>query len=519
MQIRHQVQPAGLAWSEVYFAAMPDIGDPEVRRKAFGAFCIDAEFVLKERLSIASKTGRTASKGDGAQSMGSGFNIAQLLGQRDPVQIADAARAVSTATIGATVASYLAKTGDSQDYVTSFIFQAVIVLALREGLTSVAVQAAACLAKSSSEADYLLYMATLPAVKALFASGACAAGDGGVDEASVAAYLNAIQCRPQFAHPASRTSPFMVDSIVEFTQRLGGTPLAGRKLLSLPILDTPERAYAMITSPGEMEQLWRAARELVPTTQRWPLITTCWNGGLSVQDAIMNEDFFSRFSFNEAPNVDDVSPRALLAAADAINPVHFVGRMLKQRNTLRARFEDFDELVTGELDDTLGRCGSAPSREEVSQAVLDGRPITTAYQLDRWLFNWEQAHGGSGDPDMARQAWYEPDPVILLFLPTPHCWDALAYLNWFGTSDFGSENYIALGRAWEKKFGAELFAHFGTMLECFVTRPPETHQDAWDLAQQHDLAASCTLPPAGIALRHYATGLMDCDRWFLHERP
>jgi hypothetical protein len=57
------------------------------------------------------------------------------------------------------------------------------------------------------------------------------------------------------------------------------------------------------------------------------------------------------------------------------------------------------------------------------------------------------------------------------------------------------------------------------MLECFVSRPPVDVQEAWELAQQHDLAASSTLALSGTALRHYATGLLNFDRWFLHERP
>lgn len=54
----------------------------------------------------------------------------------------------------------------------------------------------------------------------------------------------------------------------------------------------------------------------------------------------------------------------------------------------------------------------------------------------------------------------------------------MAYLRWYGTSDYGAEHYIALGRSWERRFGAELVAHYGTMLQRLVSRPPETIQDA-----------------------------------------
>jgi hypothetical protein len=526
MPWRHQLRPAGFDWTEATLQSLADIEDPGARKTAFSLFCIDAEFVLKERLAAQSGHGSSTitlaslmkSLEAGIEPDIGGLNMMQLLSQA-PSQIADPARGIATATIGAATIHFLRKTNTPANDITSFIFQAVSLLCLKDGLTSAATEAASCLAGSESGHPYLIGMATLKPIRELLASGACAASVG-VDDATIAACLQVVRRRPQFATPGSNPSPFMTDSIAAFTKLLGGTPLAGRKLFELPVLDTPEKAYAMEASLGDMEDLWRIARALVPQTGRWPVITTCWSGGnLPVSKAIFEEDFFSRYGFEEAPNVDDVSPRALLGAVDRIDPDAFIARMEEERDDQLAAYGDFDGQIDDALEDTLRRTGTAPSRQDVKEATIDGRAIETAYQLDRWLLDWEQGHGGSGDPKMARQAWFEPDPVLLLFLPTPHSWDALAYLNWFGTSDFGSEYYIALGRAWEQKFGAELFAHFGTMLECFVSRPPASIQEAWELAQQHDLASSCTLALPGITLRHYATGLMEGDRWFLHERP
>ncbi len=103
--------------------------------------------------------------------------------------------------------------------------------------------------------------------------------------------------------------------------------------------------------------------------------------------------------------------------------------------------------------------------------------------------------------------------------PTPNGWDALAYLHWYAAVGRPAEAYVALGRLWERRFGAELVAHWGTMLQCYVDRPPRSLGDAWDLARMHDLVAPSTLALPGIRLRHYAPSLVGCDRWFLHERP
>jgi hypothetical protein len=523
MPIRHQGGPAGLDWTEANLASLADVPDPTARAKAFSDFCVDAEFVLKGRLAADSQLGSglhalniLMKPFDQGASAAVDLDLTQLMTQLAAIQVAEPARLMPTIAIGATAAKYLRQTNTPGNFMTSFIFQAVTVLCLRDGLTDGAADAAGWLAGSDGRLD-LITMATVRPVRELLAGGACASS-AGIDDAAVAAYLSAMRRRPQFSKPGIAASPFMIDSVQSFAQHFVGTPLAGRRLFELPILETPEKAYAVEAPLGDMVELWRTARELVAQTGRWPVITTWWsNGGLSGSEARCGEDLFSRFYFEEAPNAEDVSPRALVAAADSIVPAEFIKRMEQQRDQQRADYADFDEHIAYELGETARRCGAAPSRDDVNEARLGGRAIGTAYQLDRWLLDWEQAHGGSRDPDMARQEGFEQEPVFLVFLPTPNCWDALAYINWYGTSDFGSENYIALGRAWQKRFGAELFAHFGTVLECFVTRPPVTVQDAWELAQQHDLAASCTL--GGIALRCYATDLMTADRWFLHERP
>ncbi|WP_291467436.1 DUF4253 domain-containing protein [Acidovorax sp.] len=74
-------------------------------------------------------------------------------------------------------------------------------------------------------------------------------------------------------------------------------------------------------------------------------------------------------------------------------------------------------------------------------------------------------------------------------------------------------------RGWRELHGAELWAHYGTMLEFAVGRPPRDFDTALALAREHDLAAPCTLALPGIALRHHALGLVGHGTWFLHERP
>jgi hypothetical protein len=73
-------------------------------------------------------------------------------------------------------------------------------------------------------------------------------------------------------------------------------------------------------------------------------------------------------------------------------------------------------------------------------------------------------------------------------------------------------------KAWQA-YGAELVAHFGTMLQFVVSRPPQTLDQAFALAVQQNAVAPCTLALPGVSLREHVRALMCVDKWFLHERP
>ena len=305
----------------------------------------------------------------------------------------------------------------------------------------------------------------------------------------------------------------MIQSQRPLRQLLSGSALEHCEIVELPILDTGELAFALDIEVNDLEQSWIIARQLLKQTERWPVITACWSdGGESLAERVWSEDIFSRFFFKEAPNPEDVSPRTLIQKSHRIDVSAFIDTLAKEHDC----YNKLDEFFDRELEGTNQVCGHAPNRNE-----LDGYSIQTQHQLDRWLLDWELANGGLGNPEHSRFDWFDPNSVFpfLLLLPTSSSWETLAYINWHGTSDHGSEYYIALGRSWEERFGAELVAHYGTMLGCFVSRPPTDPRTAWEVAREHDLVAPCTLGLTGVHVRHYANGLANYDRWFLHERP
>jgi hypothetical protein len=75
--------------------------------------------------------------------------------------------------------------------------------------------------------------------------------------------------------------------------------------------------------------------------------------------------------------------------------------------------------------------------------------------------------------------WFEPDNCSLLLLPTASSEEVLAYVSFYGgEGPGGHERLIALLRSWRERYGAEMVACWGTMLQLQVNAPPQTLEDA-----------------------------------------
>lgn len=347
----------------------------------------------------------------------------------------------------------------------------------------------------------------------------------------------------------------MIRTAAELQRALAGTMLAGRPTIELPVPEFPHAALAVAIEPGEVEAAWRTAKQANTVTGRWPVATTVWRlpgDGVDPQDmltlmlgtapaevlaeiaarvqhvaprsweeSLQRADLFSRWGYAADSQPDsDVRVATLLAAADAIDGDAFAIEWLAASRARCAAYGPWEEFVSNELQRTRLRAGTAPSEADVARATLEGRPVVAPWQLERWLMRWEAERGLLGDPAGERHDPFEPDNVTLLFLPGSSSWDALAYLSWWGASlAGGAAHCIALARRWEQRFGFELVAHWGTMLQGVVTRPPRDSESAFELAAELDAFAPCTCLLPGQSLRHFAHGLVGADRFFLHERP
>lgn len=535
MPVRNQLKVAGIAWSVKMLDALIEMPPSESTRKAFSAFCIDAEFVLKARLSAVNNAtpspnttkpehastwlqdilqGKPPSDFDALDGLG----IGEMLAMVSPIMVDDATALIDGKKLCEVILCYYTKSGEPFNYNSLQLLAMLLHLSLQRADNPTATQAATALTTSNGGLASLMNAATCEQVAALLQSHVCAAGLN-IDDNAVAEYLNALLTRAPQAIPRKEAiRSLFIDTFAAFENHLQGSIVEGKKFITLPVCDTAEQAYAIACNPAEAKALWQAAVALVPHTKRWPVVTTCWSANGKTAETLFEEDLFSRFYFEEESAKDDVSPAAFIAAA---KKVKLDAAMLKAEKSLFEDddSEDFADIIDYELDAIQQHLGHAPSAKDITAARLDGKAIENRYQLERWLLDWEQAQGAVPDAEGALQEFYEPEHTFLVFLPTPYPWEALAYMSFYGRDRVSSEMSIALAKRWFKQYGATLYAHFGTMLEFYTTSAPATIDTAWQLAKEHDLMASCTLSLPGISVRHYAAALMQADAWFLHERP
>ncbi len=296
----------------------------------------------------------------------------------------------------------------------------------------------------------------------------------------------------------------------QLSQLLQNTRFADAKLLELPILETAEKAFSFPISVSDIESTWQEVDALVKAKSMRAIVSTHWFSDEVFDPQQLADEVFSRFYFEEAPAAAEILPRQILQRSQIVDFGYFLDRQLTQQEF----YASIDEVIENQLFDSKTFANYDFDKEELKQ-----QNFKHPYDIDRFLLEKELSLQGLGDPKLAQIPLYEPDNAFILILPILSTWEALAYVNWYGTSDFGSEYYIALGKHWEKQYGAELYCHYGTMLQCLVDNPPTDIDAAWQLSRQHDMIAPCTLAPSGVPVRYYANALLNNRYWFLHDRP
>lgn len=300
-------------------------------------------------------------------------------------------------------------------------------------------------------------------------------------------------------------SRLVVNSVEELLAALGDDPLAEAGLVEAVL---PASGGVVFGAPVTYRAGRAAvldAREVRGRTGRRAVLTTSWQAGLEFSVPLRDRG--------------DLSPVGIRRAAAALSAPEALAAIQREDPYDLLEEDDLEDAVELEVMRTRRLLGVAPSADEVVAAL---GPECRRAELDRWLLDWEEGHGDEVAVPDGYLRWFEPgDQCWIVFVPTPESGAALAYMPFYGEAvgALTAERLVAIATSWEHRFGAELVAHWGTMLEFTVARPPRTLDQAWQLAWDHYRVAVTTLSGPGVSVRNHARALVGRDAWFLHERP
>lgn len=134
----------------------------------------------------------------------------------------------------------------------------------------------------------------------------------------------------------------------------------------------------------------------------------------------------------------------------------------------------------------------------------------------------EDADAG-GSPGMPRELVSHLDPetgepvkvVAICILPTDHSYDAPGLLRFggWGESPYPAE-HVAIWRRWAQRFGATITAITGDSLEAEVADPPQSYDEAHELAQEFGLYCPELIHELTGSVEDLAQQLIGQTHWF-----
>jgi hypothetical protein len=135
----------------------------------------------------------------------------------------------------------------------------------------------------------------------------------------------------------------------------------------------------------------------------------------------------------------------------------------------------------------------------------------------------EQGDDAGASPGMPRELVAHLDPetgepvkvVAICILPTDKNYEAPGLLRFggWGESPYPAE-HVAIWRRWAQRFGATIVAITGDSLEAKVADPPQSFEEAYELAQEFELYCPELIGELTTSLEDLAGQLVGQTHWF-----
>jgi hypothetical protein len=287
----------------------------------------------------------------------------------------------------------------------------------------------------------------------------------------------------------------MLGSATELAVACRGTALENRQAFEV----TTPTGHLVLAIPCTLEEattLWTAAVDLLPATGWYPVIT-------------YDDEYL------DCPELAFIGASMPAAPSDGATIERMVDGYFRH---LRNPVSEDDMRL--ELALTQRVLGAAPDIAEVQAVFRDYSPSRLA--LERWLFDWELAHGSATNREVLDQSvkplFSREIPGFtnyLCFLPTSNAWQASGYIAYMGGEEDRVAEFSGAVLRWEQEFDAQLALIGSVTAEFAVGRPADTPDKAWQLALEQKAFGRSNQ----VRFRWLAAGLMTATSWRLYERP
>lgn len=203
------------------------------------------------------------------------------------------------------------------------------------------------------------------------------------------------------------------------------------------------------------------------------------------------------------------------------------------------RAEGCSPVVLGDREELASMAEAREGAETTPAQVLEAAAAKTAEQVfavrleDHRELDDEDEPVPGGDLYAPRGEWPatasphtlgahadivtgKPKPTVYIAkIPTPRSWEIPAYLLYGGWNDCPfADEHVAVHRRWHERYGSEIYAVAGDIVECWVPRPPADRAAAEALAREQYLYASDIVEQGTNTLLGLAAALKGADAWF-----